>query len=274
MGFLNKIKTSIGLKAEEHKNQATDNTNSYLQDSQIIKNLDKIDIQPTDMQPTIDNNDDMITDPTSINQTNDIATQNRPKSVLQDTNITLDLNENKSTPIAPIITPSTSCADINKEKDIMTATQKTDPSIYNPAEKLKNIKEEKERISDQLEKLTLEIDKIIKNLENEFKGDKKTDEKYINKNNTKHIEETPIKKIEYTKKIEIETQKKESKDTKEEQKIKDEKETAKAKDNIELKNKEETKVKDCRNETDVTEKDLKELEEFLSKEKINEIQNK
>ena len=52
MGFLNKIKTSIGLKADEDLkdlNQATDNanTNISLQDSQIIKNLDQPDPKTT-----------------------------------------------------------------------------------------------------------------------------------------------------------------------------------------------------------------------------------
>ncbi|MCK5593840.1 MAG: hypothetical protein KAI18_01215 [Candidatus Aenigmarchaeota archaeon] len=248
MGFLNKIKTSIGLKADEHLNQAKDNTNTNisLQDSQIIKNLDQTDQKPT----TIDSQNimtDNTPDITTKNLTDETIPQNTLEPELGDTNTTTDLNKEE------IAAPFT---EQNKE-DTMTAIPETDTSVDNPAEKLKSIKEEKERISNQLEKLTAEIDSIIINLEKEFTEDKKTatDDKDTNKDDTKNKEEKPIKKVEDTKKTETDINTKQStkKDTDENNKAKS-KETAK--------------------DANVTEKDLKELEEFLSKEKIKKIPKK
>lgn len=250
MGFLNKIKTSIGLKADEDLkdlNQATDNanTNISLQDSQIIKNLDQ-----TDQKPTTADDPNVITGTAPETPTDNTIPQDAQTPGLQDTDTAIDLNKDN------ITTPIT---EQNKE-DVMTAIPNTETSVDNPAKKLKSIKDEKERISNQLEKLTAEIDSIITNLEKEFTEDKKTtDNKNTDKDDTKNKGKKPIKKIEDTKKTEIDTEQPDKKDTK----IKEKK--------IETK---DTETQNKAKNANVTEKDLKELEEFLSKEKIKKMPKK
>ncbi len=165
-------------------------------------------------------------------------------------------------------------------------TQKEMPLNNNPAEKLedenlKDIRQEKTRISGELERLTAEIDGIIKNLEDELEENKAKENKITDKI-VKKPETKPEEKPKDIKKPETKPEEKpkdaKKPETKPEEKPKDvKKQEAKPDKSIKetdknVKNTDDNPLSKSSGESKkVSEKDIEALEDFLSKEKIKEM---
>ncbi|MCK5063487.1 MAG: hypothetical protein KAR23_06165 [Candidatus Aenigmarchaeota archaeon] len=269
MGFLDKIKESVGLDSkkginvpaldkdldllstqqaaqentmqpemETQKAPATDippNTENIPQnDIEGIAPLSPESIQnppsqPSDIQPEI-KDADIQTPEESINEQN-----------IQDT--VQDAVPTKDIDIQDTVRDTVPANEPDTQDNIQNTVPISTPLDNNTAENFENIRQEKMKISGELERLTTEIDGIIKNLENELK-----DGKTINKTEAK-----PEKIIKEDKKI-SDVPKKEKEIKKADNKA----------DNT-------TSAKQSKGSKKITEKDIEALEDFLSKENIKDM---
>ena len=269
MGFLDKIKESVGLDSKKGINvpaldkdldllstqqAAQENTMQPEMETQEApaadippntENIPRNDIegiaplspesiqnppsQPSDIQPEI-KDADIQTPEESINEQN-----------IQDT--VQDAVPTKDIDIQDTVRDTVPANEPDTQDNIQNTVPISTPLDNNTAENFENIRQEKMKISGELERLTTEIDGIIKNLENELK-----DGKTINKTEAK-----PEKIIKEDKKI-SDVPKKEKEIKKADNKA----------DNT-------TSAKQSKGSKKITEKDIEALEDFLSKENIKDM---
>ena len=252
MGFLEKIKESVGIDSKKEKEApALNNELDILKGQHAREEKD----MPAGFQPHMKAPENPVkgasSDHTAIHSETGIK----------------EPQENKN---------------INIPDNAPDQTQKEMPLNNNPAEKfedekLKDIRQEKTRISGELERLTAEIDGIIKNLEDELEENKAKENKITDKI-IKKPETKPEEKPKDDKKPETKPEEKPKDVKKPEKKPKDvKKPEAKPEDNMKKTDKNMKKADDnpspkSSSESEkVSEKDIEALEDFLSKEKIKEM---
>ena len=254
MGFLDKIKESVGMNSEKRidapaldKDLDLLNTQQAAQENTVQPEMKTQEAPAADIPSNTENippNNIDIPSNTEKMPSNDIEGIPLSQEPIQEPSLSPETQpEIKNAEIADIQTPEKS----TKNQDIQDIVQDTVPESTpldnNTAENFENIRQEKMKISGELERLTSEIDGIIKNLENELKDGKtvkKTEAKP--ENNTKKDRKAP------------DVPKKE----------KDIKKADNKADNAASAKQSEVSKK-------ITEKDIEALEDFLSKENIKDI---
>ncbi|NOQ37485.1 hypothetical protein GQ472_01225 [archaeon] len=275
MGFLDKIKESVGLDSKKGINvPALDkdldllNTQQAAQENTMQPEMETQEAPAADIPSNTENipsNTDLP--PNAENMpSNDIEGIPPSPEPIQEPSQSSDIqpeikdakNEKGSENIADIQTPEESTKDQDIQDNVQNTIPANEPDTQDnawdtvpesthldndTAGNFENIRQEKMKISGELERLTTEIDGIIKNLENELKDGKivkKTETKP--ENNTKEDRKAP----------DVSKKEKEIKKT-----------DNKADDTASAKQSEGSKK--------ITEKDIEALEDFLSKENIKNM---
>lgn len=261
MGFLNKIKESVGMNSKNgidvpalDKDLDLLNSQQAAQENTVQPEMETQEAPAADIPSNTENipsNTDVPPNAKNITS-NDIEGIPPSSEPIQEPSLPPETqpeikdaeNEKGSENIADIQTPEESTKDQDTQDNAQDTVPENTPLENNTAGNFENIKQEKMKISGELERLTTEIDGIIKNLENELK-----DGKTINKTETKPENNT-------------------KEDKKASDVSKKEKEIKKAADN---KADNAAPAKQSEESKKITEKDIEALEDFLSKENIKDM---
>ncbi len=263
MGFLNKIKESVGMnskngidvpaldkdldllnsqQAAQEKTVQPEIETQKAPAADIPSNTGNIPPNNTDVPPNAENiqsNDIEGIAPLSQEPIQEPSLSPETQPEIKDADIQTQEESTKDQNIQDTVPTN----EPDTQDNIQNRVPESTPLNNDTAENFENIRQEKMKISGELERLTTEIDGIIKNLENELKDGKtvkKTETKP--KNNTKEDKKAP------------DVPKKEKEIKKTDNKTDD---TASAKQSEESKK--------------ITEKDIEALEDFLSKENIKDM---